>query len=125
MQAGLPVKISLQEFFDLKSNFNGPNEVEILTGSMAPFINPGEKVLVFPLGNKKLEKFDPIIYWQSDKLICHFYYREVTTEKGSHIITKSLNSPKDDPPVQKEHILGIVVRPKLPRWKRFMLRLLK
>ena len=119
------MRISLEQFLELKSKFDRPKEIEILTGSMSPFIEPGQKVLVFPLGDKKLEKFDPIVYWKSDKLICHFYYREEADNSGRRIITKALNSSIEDPPAQKDHILGIVVSPKLPRWKRFFLKLLK
>lgn len=119
------MKISYLDFQKLKANFDRPIEIEILTGSMSPFISPGQKIIVFPLGDKKLKKFDPIVYWGSEKLICHFYYGEKTEGKKRYIRAKALNGSKEDPPFESEKVLGVVVRPTLPRWKRFFLRLLK
>lgn len=119
------MKISREDFFKLKSELSRPREIVILTGSMSPFISPGDKITVFPLGGRELKKFDPIVFWREQRLICHFFYRKEFRDGKELVITKALNSSKEDPPIDQDQVLGIVIRPTLPKWKRLLLRLLK
>ena len=114
------MKITYEEFKELKKNFDEFSKVRILTPSMAPLILVNDMVVVSPLPKdlNKIEPFDILVFWQKDKLICHFF---IKNENGIYI-TRGLNNKYNDEPVQEDHLYGIVIKPKVGRIKRFFLK---
>ncbi|MBC77071.1 MAG: hypothetical protein CME64_13740 [Halobacteriovoraceae bacterium] len=116
------MKITKEEFNKIKSNFKKPRQVKILTGSMDPFIKAGDRVTIRPFNSEDLKEFDTIVFWQDDKLICHFLYKKEVRSDSLVYHTKGLNSKELDSPVNEEQILGVVTAPTLPSWKKFLMR---
>ena len=118
------MKVTRDRFYEIKSNLRTPTQVKILTGSMDPFIKAGEKVLIRPFDPNSLKKLDTIIFWQEHKLICHFFYKKELKQNKWIYYAKALNSKKLDSPLTEDDILGVVIKPSLPQWKKFLMKFL-
>ena len=97
------------EFLVLKKTlaFDGELPIKIVTDSMRPLLQVDEKLKVI-VPPKKLKMFDLVVFYQSEKLNCHFLWRDQKNFNNT-IVTRSLKQPKvDDPPVPYECILGVV-----------------
>lgn len=75
---------------------------------MTPLINVGEKIDVIQADQFQL--FDIIVFWQYDRMICHF-----VTKVDLPLNTSSLKNHVDYP-IKKEMILGKVTNYKLTPW---------
>ncbi|MCO4755745.1 MAG: S24/S26 family peptidase [Bacteriovoracaceae bacterium] len=116
--------VTKSKFLEIKSNLNRPTPVTILTGSMSPFIKPGDQVWIRPFDPNTLKKFDTIVFWSEDKLICHFFYKKEKIEGNWFYFAKALNSKRLDHPFAEDEILGIAIRPTLPKWKKFFMKMI-
>jgi signal peptidase I len=116
------MKISHEEFKELKKNFKGFTQVKVLTPSMSPLIMVNDMVKVASLPNdlNTIKPYDILIFWQDNKLICHFF---IKIENGL-FITRGLNSKRRDEPIKVEDLFGIVIHPKVGRFKRIFLKFL-
>lgn len=98
-------------------------DIEILGLSMVPLLDPeGHKVKVLYVEDLKiLKKFDVIIFWQNNILICHYYWKVnkyFNDPVDPTIVTRPLNPIKNfDHPIKYNDILGIVDQ-KLSIWMK-------
>ena len=115
------MKYSLVEFLKFKKNFKHQTRVQIVSGSMAPFIKKGESITIEPATIEEIKPWDIIIYWSPEKeiFICHMFVRR---EEG-HIICKPLGFNKEDTPVPEQYILGHVITPSFSAFQRLLLKL--
>lgn len=74
--------------------------------SMAPLINPSDKLFVKNSKLNHLSLGDIIVFYQKGKLISH----RIVTKRDSKIITKGDNSPFLDSPLTQNEIIGKAVR---------------
>lgn len=103
-------------------------KLRVVTGSMAPVINPNDEIVVSSINKMKrsLSRFDIVLFLWRDILVCHYvsHINQMKSPDGnSFIITRGLNSPSEDLPVYKQNQIGIVVSHKIPWWLRLKLTL--
>ena len=109
------MKISFEKFIALKQNLKPNTKINILTGSMEPFISASEEIYISPHGNlDEIKMYTPIVFWQSDKLICHCLVKKYEADGKLFFITKGIakNSREDDA-FDSFRVLGIVTSPKM------------
>lgn len=86
-------------------------QIRIVSDSMAPFISINEMLEVQPL-NGEPKRFDVIVFWESNKLVCHFLWK--VHVDNEYFFFKSLKHPrKTDDPVERQNVLGQVPQKKL------------
>lgn len=91
---------------------DGKLQIKIVSDSMEPILKVSETFDVDPLP-QKLQIFDLVVFYQSQKLNCHFLWRD-QKEFNNSIVTRSLKNPQhDDVPVTYDCLLGIVLGKKL------------
>lgn len=100
----------------------GELKVTILGKSMVPLYQPtGQVVEIKPIADlSELKRFDIIIFWQHNKLIAHYYWKQnsyfIEDVNDPNLVTRPLNPIKSfDHPIRFNHILGIVPE-KMPLW---------
>ena len=118
-----PTIVSHEEFLSQRKQLqlSGKTEGPVGTTSMVPLIQPGEYIRIEPLSDP-LVPFDVIVFWASQKLVCHFIW-SINTLTGIDdkrtYNTRGLQTDSFDLPVPEENILGIVVSHKIPMGLRF------
>lgn len=102
--------MTLDEFLNLKKHpfFKG----EIITGSMEPLIPVGTTIVV-AVDHQDLKRFDIVVFYQDEKLICHFLWQMSRTVKPILLQTRNLLTLGHDYPIKEENYLGKVVSHKL------------
>ena len=95
------MKYSFTEFVAHKKA-GGTKSVQIISGSMQPWIGVNETILVECCTPSDLKPMDIIVFWIKDIYICHIYLK---TEKN-HLITIGLNNTEFDKPTQENFLLG-------------------
>lgn len=77
--------------------------LRVASDSMVPLLKVGELIKVKKADIDSLQKFDVIVFFQDDKLMCHFLW----SIQGDHLITKSLKDPtRTDWPIKETLLLG-------------------
>lgn len=89
----------------------------IVSGSMIPVINVGETIEV-EVGNLDLKRFDIVVFFSKDRLICHYVWRMNRIVKPILIQTRSLSGGLDLP-IALEDYLGKVTNFQLSGWQKF------
>lgn len=114
------MKFNLAEFKQIKKNLKPNHEISIVTGSMSPWIKPGETVFVSPSKIEELKPFDIIVYWQEENeiFVCHIFV-EIRDNK---LITKPLARNIEDNPVPTALLLGKVTNPKFKWYHKLLLK---
>lgn len=99
----MKVTRELFEQLKTKSQFKG----KVITDSMVPVIRPGEEITV-AVGEKNLSRFDIIVFYQNEKLTCHYLWQK---NKIVHpILLQTRNMKKEqDHPVPESDYLGKVI----------------
>lgn len=78
-------------------------KLRIASDSMLPLLKVGEVIEVKKADLNSIQKFDVVVFFQDDKLMCHF----VWSMQGDQLITKSLKDPKSvDWPISEAAFLG-------------------
>jgi len=113
------MKISKEDFEKLKSEQKNFIKVKVLTPSMHPLIRVKDQILVERRLAQDINPYDILVFWQNNKLICHFFIKKV----GDKYICRGLNNKDYDDPIALEDIFGIVVKPSVGPLKRFFLRI--
>lgn len=90
----------------------GKYQGKIVSGSMHPLIKIGDIIQVEAISLEQLEKFDIIVFYQNEMLVCHFVWHKSRFGNQDEVITKSLIGG-EDLPIKKELILGRVKNFKL------------
>jgi signal peptidase I len=101
--------MDLNQFKERKIHLKATGEYQgrIATGSMEPLIIVGDIIKVEAVKLEQLQKFDIIVFYQHEKLICHFVWHKSRFGNQDEVITKSLIGG-EDLPIKKEFILGRV-----------------
>ena len=83
---------------------------------MVPVIQVGEEVVI-DIGSMDLKRFDIIVIYQNEKLVCHYLWN--INRIVSPILLQTRNmSGKLDYPVTLENYLGKVLSHKLSLWQK-------
>jgi signal peptidase I len=107
--------LSREEFENLKELpfFRG----KIISDSMEPVLNIGDKITV-EVGRKELERFDLIVFYSQDKLICHYLWAMNRLVEPILLQTRSTKYGLRDYPIGLEDYLGKVVSHRLNAWEK-------
>lgn len=99
------MNISPEVFHELKSRslFKG----KIISDSMEPVIRTGEDITV-KVGEKDLKRFDIIVIYQDDKLVCHYLWQMNRIVRPVLLQTRNMKGTYDHP-VSEDHYLGKVI----------------
>lgn len=82
-------------------------EMNIVSDSMSPLINVGDKIKIETID--KIELFDIIVFKEFERITCHYII-----QTSPQILTASLkNMHTIDYPIEKDNILGIVINYKM------------
>lgn len=81
---------------------------------MEPLIKIGDEIIV-SVGEKNLKRFDIIVFYSEDRLICHYLWRMNKIVKPIVFQTRSM-SGQFDRPLLEEYYLGKVLNFKLGWW---------
>lgn len=91
----------------------------VVSDSMAPVINIGEKIVV-EVGDFDLKRFDIVVIYAEGKLICHYVWK--INKIIDPILIQTRNMRKEmDFPITKEDFLGKVVSQRLSLWQKIKL----
>lgn len=98
-------KISKEEFENLKKHpfFKG----KIVSSSMSPVIKEGESIVV-DVGQMKIKRFDIVVIYMDDILVCHYLWRFNQLIHPIYMQTRSLSGGVDIP-ITLDNYLGKVV----------------
>ena len=89
---------------------------KIVTGSMLPVIQIGEKIIV-EVKARNIKRFDIIVFVQDKKLICHYLWNINRFIEPLLMQTRSLGGRKDYPIGEADYI-GKVVSHKLSFFRK-------
>jgi signal peptidase I len=112
------VKISFEKFLIRKTRLKPNTKVKIITGSMEPFIYTGEIVECSPVAFEDVSVGSPIIFWNDNKLICHFLMVKYSENDRDYFITKGLGARHPDKASSVELYFAEVTNPKISKLKR-------
>lgn len=89
---------------------------KVVTGSMIPVINIGEEIVV-KIGEQNLKRFDIIVIYMNERLVCHFLWQKNTLVKPLLYQTRNMSGGKDYPVTEDEY-LGKVISHRLSWWQK-------
>ncbi len=91
-------------------NREGLVELRIASNSMEPVLKTDDVISVHTTNKSALKKFDIIVFWQNNRIICHLLWSIQTMKSGEEVlITKSLKDPQEiDIPIKEGLLLGKV-----------------
>jgi hypothetical protein len=115
--------LSWEEFQKLKTMNDPILRLNVVTSSMEPLIEVGEKIIIDKTA--ELKQHDIIVFWQNEKLICHvlWHFNQRLTLGGAPIwATRALKGVQWDLSIQPEHVLGKVINYQLSFWWKLRLR---
>ena len=110
----LELKLLIQKFKTI--------EVNLMGKSMNPLMHQGDKVHVTKFESiNKLKRFDILVFWSGDLLVCHYFWRKnsifIDSELDPVIMTRPLNPIRAyDAPIKASQILGTVNDVKISFW---------
>ncbi len=89
----------------------------IVSDSMVPKINIGDKIVV-DVGNLNLQRFDIIVFYGQDKLMCHYLWSMNRKVEPILFQARSLKYGDKDLPIGFDDYLGKVISHKLSTWDK-------
>ncbi|MBH48245.1 MAG: hypothetical protein CME71_08760 [Halobacteriovorax sp.] len=108
-------QMALQKFGSLSAT--------IISKSMSPIIEKGDQIEVKPI-TEALQRFDIILFKGERELICHYVWHvnQVMNQGDQDLVTtRGIPSRRDDYPVHRKDILGVVVSHRLNLWWKMRL----
>ena len=94
---------------------------KIVSDSMSPLIKVGEEIVV-DVGAQDLKRFDIIVIFIKDKLVCHYLWQINRIVKPILLQTRNMRGQLDFPVPEKDY-LGKVMSHKIGFWKRLRILL--
>ena len=93
----------------------------IISDSMMPLIQLNDRARIEPVGPVgDLKPFDIIVFFDGERLNCHFLWKISSRGDKHELLTRSLKNPhSNDLPITAEHLLGKVTNFRINRWIRF------
>jgi signal peptidase I len=121
-------KISRLDFQSLKTvlEIKKLMSFTIASGSMEPLIMTGENIVVEPI-NGDLKKFDIIVFYFGEKLVCHYllHCNEIPSMKMQKTyVTRGLANGYEDLPCENDELFGRVISHKMSYWTRMRISIL-
>ena len=112
---------TLADFVLLKRDLKDQTKIKIVSGSMKPWIQVNEKIIVNSITPEEIKPFDIIVYFdiEAEILVCHIF---IGLRDGK-IICKPLARNAEDKPVDPNLLLAKVVKPSFRWYHRFLLKL--
>lgn len=89
---------------------------KVVTGSMIPIIEIGQEIVV-NVGDRKIKRFDIIVFYDQEKLICHFLWNLNRRVEPLLLQTRNMAGVLDHP-VSMDDYLGKVVSHRLNLWHK-------
>lgn len=81
---------------------------------MTPLIPVGAELLIKKVpADYTLKRFDILLFKQDDKLVCHYFWQQITVLEKPMIVTRNLESGEFDYPFERKMLLGIVTNYKI------------
>jgi hypothetical protein len=90
---------------------------------MDPVIKVGDEIVV-DVGARNLERFDIVVIYLGEKLICHYLWKKNKFIEPILLQTKGLRGAPDRP-VEYHDYLGKVVNFRLKWWQKLKFHLVK
>lgn len=111
------MNLSREEFHKLKELdvFKG----KIVSNSMEPVINVGDEIIVI-VDDLNLKRFDIIVFYFENKLVCHFLWRLNKIIHPMVLQTRNMLGGYDWP-ISLDDYFGKVVSHKLSFWQKLKL----
>ena len=117
----LIMKLDAKKFEAIRSRIERGEDVwvTIVSGSMAPCINQGERIRV--VGKRDWKVFDIVVYHHRDgRLICHYIWGKSKLNSHCYLL-RSLVGYAFDLPVEEKFFLGYLPDKKIGlKWKIFI-----
>jgi signal peptidase I len=116
-------KITREDFNKLKTRLkkDGIATCVVMSGSMAPALKVGERMLVSPV-LRRLKMFDVIVFFQDSILVSHCFIKFARNpDPGTKLLTQALIGKSFDRPVNEEDVLGVVTSHRLSFPQKFRL----
>jgi signal peptidase I len=108
------MKITREQFAELKTL--PLLKSKVITGSMAPLIEVGDKIVI-DIGNKDIKRFDIVVIYFEEKLICHYLWSKNQIVSPVLLQTRNLKGHFDYP-VSFDNYLGKVISHKIGFWRK-------
>ncbi len=127
LQSTEATQIDEATFLDMKSYLSDGHKLnaKVISGSMEPVIMTGDLVEVEAVRVETLKMFDIILYWDGEKLICHYVWHlnRIPGAAGERVIlTKKIGKGNPDFPVSEYKVLGRITNFSIS-WPRKLLEL--
>jgi len=108
------VSLSKEKFEELKKLPFFKSKV--ISDSMVPVIGIGDEVVI-DVGQENIKRFDIVVIYHDEKLICHYLWRKNKLVKPILLQTRNM-SGKLDYPVEMKDYLGKVLNFRLSLWQK-------
>ncbi len=115
------MKITIEEYLIIKKKFKDTLKVRIISNSMEPFIHTGEEILIQKFDPQSFKSYMPIVFWEKDRLICHFFIKKILKDNKIYYVSKSLSNKYYDELISEEFILGEVIEPKVSIMRKIIM----
>jgi signal peptidase I len=79
----------------------------IVSDSMEPLLKIGDKIVV-EVGTRELKRFDLIVFWNGEKLVCHYVWAMNRLVTPFLLQTRSMKYLGKDVPINWDDYLGKV-----------------
>lgn len=89
---------------------------KVVTNSMEPVVMVGEEIVV-RVGEQNLKRFDIIVIYLHDRLVCHFLWQKNSLVKPILLQTRNMRGGTDYPVGQDEY-LGKVISHQINWWRK-------
>ena len=89
---------------------------KIVSNSMEPVIMVGEDIVV-AVGEQDIKRFDIIVIFFEEKLICHYLWQKNRSLKPILLQTRNMFGQRDIP-IREEDYFGKVLSHKLSLWQK-------
>jgi signal peptidase I len=108
------MKITREQFSELQALPFFKSKV--ITNSMEPVIMVGDEIII-DVGNPNIKRFDIIVFYSDEKLICHLLWRKNKIVKPVLLQTRNMRGGMDLP-IAHENYLGKVINFRLSLWQK-------
>lgn len=114
----MPLTPELVNSFRKVLRQKGRLKCRIVSDSMLPVLEVGDIIEIEPVRKiRKLRRFDLLVFFDGNQLMCHFLWKKSKVDNNQTIITRSLKRCLiNDPSVYDSFILGKVISHHLP-WR--------
>lgn len=120
----MKTSLTNEAFFSLQKQaleIEGQAQFQVISGSMQPLIPVGATIKVISLSRlgRPLRRFDIVVFFQQNYLICHLVHHINQLQLGDKkYVTRPLRKTYDDLPISEADILGVVENYKVSNFEK-------